>query len=148
LSENGAGDHAAFARRHGDPVRGKPPGEWPVARDCGTALLVEDEELVRVSTADLLAGLGYDVREASSGQEALAMIRDGLRPDLLVTDHLMPGMSGAHLARAVQAVVPGLPVLIVSGYAEAEGIDPGLPRLTKPFRHEELAASLSALSAA
>jgi CheY-like chemotaxis protein len=120
------------------------PSLTPKAR--GTALLVEDEELVRLSTADMLSHLGYDVAEASSAEEALRLVAGGLSPDLLVTDHLMPGMSGAQLARELNLTCPGLPVLIVSGYAEAEGVAPDLPRLTKPFRHDELAASLSALA--
>jgi CheY-like chemotaxis protein len=111
----------------------------------GKALLVDDEDLVRMSTADMLIDLGYDVVEASSAEEALRLVGDGLAPDLLVTDHLMPGMSGADLADALRSARPDLPVLIVSGYAQAEGIGPGLARLTKPFRNAELAASLSAL---
>jgi DNA-binding response OmpR family regulator len=57
----------------------------------------------------------------------------------------MPGMSGVDLARDLRSRRPDLPVLIVSGYAEMEGIAPGLPRLTKPFRGAELTASLGAL---
>jgi PAS domain S-box-containing protein len=113
---------------------------------AGTALLVDDEELVRMSTADMLADLGYSVVEAASAEEALQMLQRGLRPDLLVTDHLMPGMNGTDLARAAQASHPGLRILIVSGYAEAEGVDPDLPRLTKPFRNADLAASLAGIS--
>ena len=58
----------------------------------------------------------------------------------------MPGMTGVDLARTIQEREPGLPVLIVSGYAEAEGIAPDLPRLTKPFRQSDLAAVLSTVS--
>jgi len=54
----------------------------------------------------------------------------------------MPGMSGTELIQRVRQARPGTPVLLVSGYAEAEGLDSGLPRLTKPFRKDELAASL------
>ena len=117
----------------------------PVPEVLGTALLVDDEELVRMSTADMLTDFGYEVREAGSAEEALQLVRAGLKPDLLVTDHLMPGMTGAQLARELRTGRPDLPVLIVSGYAEAEGVDVELPRLTKPFRNAELAASLSAL---
>ncbi len=112
----------------------------------GTALLVDDEDLVRMSTADMLSDLGYSVVEAASAEEALRLMQNGLRPDLLVTDHLMPGMSGADLARAVHAERPGTPVLVVSGYAESEGIAPDLPRLSKPFRTDELAGSLAQLA--
>jgi CheY-like chemotaxis protein len=110
---------------------------------AGTALLVEDEELVRTSTADMLSDLGYAVVEADSAERALEIVRGGLRPTVLVTDHLMPGMNGTELARALQAELPGMQVLIVSGYAESEGIAPDLPRLTKPFRSNELAAGLA-----
>ena len=111
----------------------------------GTALLVDDEELVRMSTADMLTDLGYDVVEASSAEEALRFVSDGLVPTLLVTDHLMPGMSGGDLARSLKSSRPDMKVLILSGYAEAKGIESGLARLTKPFRDAELRAKLSAL---
>jgi PAS domain S-box-containing protein len=112
----------------------------------GTALLVDDEELVRMSTADMLIDLGYAVVEAASAEDALRLFNEGLDPTLLITDHVMPGMSGAQLARFLKTERPALAVLIVSGYSEAEGLDPEVPRLTKPFRRAELAASLSALS--
>jgi CheY-like chemotaxis protein len=113
----------------------------------GVALLVDDEELVRASTSEMLQELGYSVLQAHSAEDALRMVRDGLRPSVLITDHLMPGLSGTQLARTVQNVLPDLPVLIVSGYAELEGIDPDLERLTKPFRNEDLAASIARLMA-
>ena len=119
--------------------------EAPGMRNGGTVLLVDDEELVRLSTADMLADLGYEVVEASSAAEALDLVRAGLHPDFLVTDHLMPGISGAQLVRELTDRVPGMKALIVSGYAETHGIDPSMARLNKPFRNEELAASLSAL---
>jgi CheY-like chemotaxis protein len=111
----------------------------------GTALLVDDEELVRMSTADMLIDLGFEVVEAGSAEDALRLMRSGTVPDLLVTDHLMPGMNGADFAREARALRPELPVLVVSGYAEVDGIAPDLPRLTKPFRNAELAASVAAL---
>ena len=121
----------------------------PIVSECqGTALLVDDEDLVRLSTADMLLDLGYQVTEATSAEEALRLIDAGLVPSLMVTDHLMPGMSGAELARRVRSQRPDLPILIVSGYAEAEGVAPDLVRLTKPFRKAELAESLANLAAA
>jgi CheY-like chemotaxis protein len=111
----------------------------------GCALLVDDEELVRMSTADMLADLGYDVIEANSAEHALRLLDEGAAPDLVVTDHLMPGMTGAQLALEVRTRKPGLPILIVSGYVEEEGIAPGLLRLTKPFRNAELAQCLTNL---
>jgi CheY-like chemotaxis protein/two-component sensor histidine kinase len=111
----------------------------------GIVLLIDDEDLVRLSTADMLIELGYKVVEASSAEEALRLMNRGLNPDVVVTDHLMPGMSGTDLARVLQKEWPSIKVLVVSGYAETSGIAPDLPRLTKPFRNVELATSLSAL---
>jgi signal transduction histidine kinase len=112
----------------------------------GLALLVDDEQVVRESTADMLEEFGYQVEQADSGEAALALINQGLKPDLLVSDHLMPGMSGVDLARFIQQKMPALPVLIISGYADAEGIAPDIPRLTKPFRSAELEARLAELT--
>jgi CheY-like chemotaxis protein len=112
---------------------------------AGTVLLVDDDDAVRLSTADMLNELGYSVVEASSAEEASELFNEGFKVDLLVTDHLMPGMTGTDLARWVRARRPNLPVLIISGYAESEGIEPELPRLTKPFRKDELGASLAGL---
>jgi PAS domain S-box-containing protein len=111
----------------------------------GIVLLVDDEELVRASTAYMLADLGYRVIEASSGEEALHLLDAGEHVDLIVTDHLMPGINGTDLARIVRTSRPGTAILLVSGYAEHEGLDPDLPRLAKPFRKSELAASLEQL---
>jgi PAS domain S-box-containing protein len=119
----------------------------PVESAKGIALLVDDEELVRMSTADMLADLGFAVIEAGSAEEALRLLESGASADLLVTDHLMPGLNGTELARIVQSSRPELRILIVSGYAETEGVDPDLPRLTKPFRSADLAAKLSEMEA-
>ncbi len=120
---------------------GVTPSEIGQAR--GTVLLVDDEEVVRESTADMLEELGFLVTQAASGEAALAMITQGLTPDLLVTDHLMPGMTGVDLVQVVRGVRPNLPAMIVSGYADVEGIAPDIPRLTKPFRRAELVEILA-----
>ena len=86
-----------------------------------------------MSTADMLIELGYDVIEAASAEEALRLLERGEAPTSLVTDHLMPGMNGADLALGNRSAKPGVAVPTVSGYAENEGIDPGLPRLTRPL---------------
>jgi PAS domain S-box-containing protein len=111
----------------------------------GRVLLVDDEDLVRTATADMLADLGYTVIEANSGEQALELLGNGLSPDVIVTDHLMPGMTGVDLTETVRKLHPGTPILIVSGYAEMHGIPVELPRLTKPFRMAELATVLKAL---
>jgi PAS domain S-box-containing protein len=114
-----------------------------VAPKPGIALLVDDEEYIRLSTADMLIELGFSVYEAASAEAALLAIDSGFRPDILITDHLMPGMTGVELARAAQARQPGMKVLIVSGFAEGDGIDPSFPRLTKPFVQGDLAAAVA-----
>lgn len=113
----------------------------------GTVLLVDDDETVRLSCADMLHELGYEVVEAASAEEALQLIKNNSPFDLLVTDHVMPGMSGVGLAQAVQKSRPGMPVLLISGYAEAQDLALELPHLTKPFRQSELAAKVSKVRA-
>jgi CheY-like chemotaxis protein len=109
-------------------------------------LLVDDEELVRASTAALLVELGYAVVEAASAAAALDKVRGGLLPDLVITDHMMPGMTGADLAAALREKVAGIPVLIVTGYANlqtdhARDVD----LLAKPFAFGDLARRVVAL---
>jgi PAS domain S-box-containing protein len=111
----------------------------------GTALLVDDEEYIRLSTADMLTELGFSVHEAASAEAALLAIDAGLQADILITDHLMPGMTGVALAHVVKVRRPAMKILIVSGFAEGDGIDPSLPRLTKPFVQSDLAAALAEL---
>lgn len=111
----------------------------------GTVLLVDDEALVRASTAEMLSDLGYRVVDVESAHEALRRLDEEVRVDVLVTDHLMPGMTGAELAALVRRRRPALPVLLISGYANAEGIDPELARLAKPFRRAQLGAAVAKL---
>jgi CheY-like chemotaxis protein len=105
-----------------------------------TILLVDDEELVRIGTADMLCDIGYDVIEANSGAEALRLIRDGAAPDLLISDYLMPGMNGVELIKAVRALAPSIRAMLITGYSTiAEGPGASVPRLAKPFRQADLA---------
>lgn len=114
-------------------------------RGRGTILLVDDEEIVRSSTADMLLDLGFHVVEADSAEQALAILERGDSFALLITDHLMPGMSGAALARITQADRPAMPVLLLSGYADVAEVAPDLARLGKPFRQSELSDCVGAL---
>jgi signal transduction histidine kinase/CheY-like chemotaxis protein len=111
----------------------------------GTAMVVDDEDLVRESTAHMLSELGYQVIEAGSGEGALDLLAQGDGVDVLVTDHMMPGMSGSELAKKIRTANPHMRVLIVSGYAEAASISADFPRLAKPFKQSDLAESLSRL---
>lgn len=113
--------------------------------DRGVALLVDDEELARMCTADMLSDLGFAVVEAGSAEEAVRMLERDQAFAVVLTDHLMPDMTGTELARHVQGIRPELPVLLVSGYAEIAGVDAVHPILTKPFRKDEIATTLLAL---
>lgn len=110
------------------------------------ALVVDDEPGVRMCTADVLLDMGYEVVEAGSAEEALAELDRGLEPVLMVTDHLMPGMSGADLAREVIGRQPAVAVVVVSGYTNVE-LDPSLVRLAKPFRLNDLRTCVEAATA-
>jgi CheY-like chemotaxis protein len=111
----------------------------------GRVLLVDDEQLVRASTADMLTDLGYEVIEASSASKALTYLDRDPEVSGVITDHLMPDMTGIELARVIAKRALGTPVLIISGYAEAEGIASAQPLLANPFRQSDLAVSLADL---
>jgi CheY-like chemotaxis protein len=112
----------------------------------GTVLLVDDEELVRMSTADMLSELGFRVVGASSAQEALRRLDEVTDFSLIVTDHLMPGMTGLELVRTLKERGITVPALVVSGYAEVEDLAPDLALLVKPFRQADLAHQIALLA--
>jgi len=105
-------------------------------------LLVDDENIVRVATAEMIRDLGHDVEEAGSGAEALALLESGLKVDVLVTDYMMPGLDGAALARRLEKTHPKLPVLLITGYTGHTQEMVHLPRLAKPFGRAEIAEAL------
>lgn len=100
-------------------------------------LLVEDHVLVRRVLANTLADAGYRVVEARTGDEALALLRGGLRPLLLLSDVRMPGsLNGLELARQARTLLPGVPILLTTGYNELSTHEFRL--LLKPYAPEEL----------
>ena len=103
-------------------------------------LIVDDDDAVRATTSDILSGSGYIVRQASGGEAALAVLDGGDWIDLLLTDVVMPGMSGPALASHVRSSRPDLPIVFISGYAEPEEIaGESLGRLVrKPFTTRDL----------
>ena len=107
-------------------------------------LVVDDDPLVAASTAAMLEDLGHVAIEALSGQRALDMLNIGARPDLVIVDHAMPGMTGTELARQIDRSWPDLPVILASGYAELpQGEETALPRLAKPYVQAELAIEIA-----
>jgi CheY-like chemotaxis protein len=112
-----------------------------------TVLVVDDEELVRYVTQELLTCLGYDSVAASSGEEAVEKIRAGLRPDLVLLDIVMAGMGGVEAFRSIRRMVPSIPVLLSSGFTDPEAAamlrNEGLNGvISKPYRMESLSARI------
>ncbi len=117
----------------------------PGARRGARLLVVDDDELVRHSTADLLTDHGCIVVQAASAADALGLLETS-DFDLLVTDLVMPGMSGVDLLRHVARLRPQLPALVVTGHSQEAGDVPAhVPRLSKPFSESELAQAVARL---
>jgi CheY-like chemotaxis protein len=115
-----------------------------------SVLLVEDDLLLRMSTADTLADLGYVVAEAPDAARALALLDQDKAIRALITDVGMPGMDGRALALEVRRRRPDVGILFVSGYAREKIADPGLPTegiayLAKPYRPEDIDRALQQL---
>jgi len=125
-------------------VAGRGRAEARPPASPGTVLVVEDEETVRRLAAEVLRQAGYAVETASDGAGALRVLRerrDGVR--LVLTDTVMPGMSGRELATRLSAERPGLKVIFMSGYVE-RGIEGagGQAFLEKPFTPHGLLAKV------
>ena len=112
-----------------------------------SVLLIDDEELVRTATAEMIRDLGHAVVEASGGAEALARLDRGLSADVVVTDYMMHGMQGGELAKRIAQTHPDIPVLLITGYTGPTDDVFNLPRLAKPFGQAEIAAALANLFA-
>ena len=110
-----------------------------------SVLLVDDEELVRTATAEMIRDLGHTVIEAGGGVDALARLDGALRVDVVVTDYMMPGMDGGELSRRIAESHPAIPVLLITGYTGPADEVVNLPRLAKPFGQAEIAAALANL---
>jgi CheY-like chemotaxis protein len=120
----------------------------PVIGGTDVILLVEDDEDVRATTADMLSDLGYNVLKARDADDAMAIIDSGASIELLFTDVVMPGaLDAAGLARRMQLRLPGVPVLFTSGYTDnaivhGGRLDAGVELLSKPYTRDELARKL------
>src|SRR5262245_5052489 len=106
-----------------------------------TVLLVEDDAAVRSLARRMLQRAGYAVVEASGGDEALRLVEDGLAFDLLITDSVMPGVSGRLLAERLIASRPALRVLIMSGYEEDPSLRSGALAGRVGFLHKPFTAA-------
>ena len=134
------------AEEHGPQA----PAEAPEA-GSETILLVEDETVVRQLVAEILDTNGYTVLQAGDGPSALELLRRHTgQIDLLMTDVVMPGMSGPEVAQAVLAMRPGTQVLYTSGYTDSQighhgVLEPGIAFLQKPFSSDDLTRKVRSL---
>lgn len=132
------------------PASAAPVPFLPPPRGDEQVLLVEDEAALRHSTAAQLTRLGYLVTAVEGGPQALALLDEGLEPDLLLSDVILPGgISGPRLAAMMRQRLPELRVLLVSGYALPDAaLDSGLENVTllpKPLDATSLALNLRRL---
>lgn len=134
-------DGASDTRPEKDHERGE---EAATARRALAVLVVDDDALVSMGTVAMLEDLGHQAVDVTSASQALQLLARGDRFDLIITDHAMPGMTGAELSRMVASSFPDLPIILASGYAELPD-DQGLSdliRLTKPFTQEQLKTAI------
>ena len=114
----------------------------------GTVLVVEDEDAVRAVVAEALREQGCRVLEAGDGSAGLQVLNSRERIDLLVTDVGLPGLNGRQLADAARERRPGLPVLLITGYAGGaveEALPAGMEVISKPFALDALASRVRAM---
>ena len=103
-------------------------------------LYIEDDELVREITCELLADASMEVTAVATGEEALSEFR-ARRFDIMVTDVSLPAMSGLELVRQVKSIDPSMPVILASGYPldpDDCRLGPRVKAITKPFNRPEL----------
>jgi len=133
-----------FPRGEGVPVSSRERTSEPAEHQgSGTILVVEDEDAVRSLIVRILARHGFSTLDCTDASAALELLGSDSAPavDLLLTDAIMPGMTGLELIRRAREIQPGLHVLLISGYAEAElGFDAAY--LPKPFSTAQLVSSV------
>jgi signal transduction histidine kinase/DNA-binding response OmpR family regulator len=130
------------------PEAERPPQVAQKVSRPAVILFVDDDPLIAMSTIEMLEDLGHHVIGASSGLHALDIIKSQQPIDLMLTDHVMPGMTGIELAAASRALRPSLPILLATGYAELPGgAQLDLPRLAKPYHQDQLRDRLDQLLA-
>ena len=154
-SEAGQGTRVALylPRDTTMPERNDLSETTPASQDSTrTVLVVEDADIVRMLTVEVLEELGYTVLQAADAQQALPILESDQPLDLLMTDIGLPGMNGQQLAQAARRARPELPVLFASGYAEIADIDgqlltEGMEMIAKPFSIDLLRDKVSGMLA-
>ena len=147
-SRPGAGTTAELWLPAGER-QASPPLPEPVVPEIAESgalnvVAVDDDFLILTNTVAMLEELGHTVTSASSGKQALEILRREPDVDLVITDQAMPQMTGVQLADAIRRQWPDLPVVLATGYAELEpGAARTLRKLSKPFSEAELAAEIA-----
>jgi signal transduction histidine kinase len=117
----------------------------PILGNGETVLVVEDDASVRQVTVSTLEALGFSVMEASSGDEAAAMLRNSSDVRVVLSDVKMPGMTGVELAQLIKEQWPSIRVLLTSGYVDADERSSEFDFIHKPFRASDLAGKLQTM---
>ncbi|MBA1290567.1 MHYT domain-containing protein [Pseudomonas japonica] len=125
-----------------------PDTPTPAYNPALSILLVDDDPLVLANTSDLLEDMGAKVTTASSGEVALGTLRSADSFDLLVTDQMMPGMSGTQLIQIASLERPNLPALLITGYAELSATERPAHLLAKPFTQQALRSAIGRVTGA
>lgn len=124
-----------------------PPAELPGQPRNNSILVVDDEVLVAQLTGSILEQTGFKVEVSYDSAQAQRLLRGGTQYDLLVTDIVMPGMSGIELAEQAKIEFPAMSVLLITGHTDqhAELADKGLPVLVKPFTQAQLTGKVESI---
>ncbi|MEG3180124.1 response regulator [Sphingomonas sp. LT1P40] len=156
FAESPKGQGAVFTIYLPVTTAAETPGKAPTVKavqgdlwGSGTVLLVEDEAMVRAVAERALTRQGYTVLTAENGEAALELLEKSGKPDLLISDVVMPTMDGPTMVRIVRKRYPDLPILFMSGYAEEQlrkSIDlDNVAFLPKPFSVQQLAEAARAV---
>ena len=145
-------------RAAGDAGSGEAARPVPADTDLARAprplriLLVDDHDAVRETTEAILRDLGHTVETACDGPAMLRRLADAPGAcDLIITDYAMPLMSGCEMLKQARGILPAIPAIIISGYADDQALadaPPGVAVLRKPFTLCQMGAAISALTEA
>jgi CheY-like chemotaxis protein len=129
---------------------GANPEPVPATTTGFTILLVDDDELIQSAVAAQLEVMGHHTDLAGTGEAAMALVDQGLRPDLVILDMNMPGWGGAITLPKLRQALPDVPILLSTGRADQRAIDlahshPGVTILAKPYAFRELQAAFAAM---
>lgn len=128
------------------PVRPSSPGDIELLKGTETILLIEDEDGVRELMRNVLQSAGYTILAAARGEDAIQLSQQyGEIIHVVLSDMVMPGISGVEAASRLVSERPGIKVILMSGYVDhvkQEDLPPNIPFLSKPFSNEEILTKL------